>query len=71
MRGGVVLIGLALLGVGGLGVGWGYGLLVTSALGPYILPLLAVTCGIPLLFLGVAVLIIGAITRRATQGVQY
>ena len=71
MRGGVVLIGLALLGVGVVGVGWGYSLIVTSALAPYFLPLLAVTCGIPLMFLGVAVLIIGAITRRAAQGVQY
>ncbi len=71
MRGGVVLIGLALLGVGVVGVGWGYSLIVTSALAPYFLPLLAVTCGIPLLFLGVAILIIGAITNRAARGVQY
>ena len=71
MRGGVVLIGLALLGVGVVGVGWGYSLIVTSALAPYFLPLLAVTCGIPLLFLGGAVFIIGAVTKRAAQGVQY
>ncbi len=71
MRGGVLLIGLSLLGVGVLGVAWGYSLLVTSALAPYFLPLLAVTCGIPLLFLGAAVLIIGTITKRVAQGVQY
>ena len=67
----MVLFGLALLGVGVLGVGWGYSLLVTSAQAPYFLPLLAVTCGIPLLFVGVAVLVVGAITKRAALGVQY
>ena len=73
MRAGVVLAGIAVLALGIVGVVWGYSLLVTSALGPYFVPLMAVTCGIPLLFLGLLIALLGVfIGRRAKveQGIR-